>query len=460
MTVGRRQLVGWGALGLGAVALDGCGALLPWGKSPAMNADEVDRVLAELDGVVRNLEALEPDVTKFGMKGGGEHVAQGTAICTRLLTALCTLGTLRDVPRDFWKEPRVEARLAKAIPRIHASISTALGYLANIDDEEGARFDNRLKHDPDITTRILERVDEYAKQARVPFEQRTYLRTATTQLSWRMRYEGTKDVTTKLAAKYQRAVGTTLAAFAMPADDADDAGGGGADASEESDAGADADADLDAGASDARAEASAPAPLRARFTTTATPSQVQTAVCSLHPRATVEGKTRQIVIDWEEYRCPPTSTVRLPDDEPPIRIAVHTEPGQGGESVVTITLYPPDGADQERLMKGVTTLARELQGRLTPTTRVQAPRVASRLGDEGESCRTNRDCLSPLECSDATCRAEDDETSSAKLIHTTKQVAKWGAYLSIPPICAIGALVLLCCLFMVIVAGCMYAAGD
>ena len=460
MTVGRRQVVGWGALGLGAVALDGCGALLPWRKSPAMNADEVDRILAELDGVVGNLEALEPDVTKFGMKRGAEHVAQGTAICTRLLTALCTLGTLRDVPRDFWKEPRVEARLATAIPRIHASISTALGYLANIDDEEGARFDDRLKRDPDITTRILERVDEYARQARVPFEQRTYLRTATTQLSWRMRYEGTKDVTTKLAAKYQRAVGTTLAAFAIPADADDDAGGGDVDAGADADAGAEPDADLDAGASDAEAAAPAPAPLRARFTTSASPDRVRTAVCSLHPRATVDGQARQVLIDWEEYRCPTTSTVRLPDDAPPIRVAVHTEPGQGGETVVTITLYPPDHADQEQMMKGVTKLARELQRRVSPTTTVREPSVASRRGDEGESCRTKRDCMSPLECSDATCRAEDDEASSAKLMHTTKQLAKWGAYLSIPPICAIGALVLLCCLFMVIVAGCMYAAGD
>jgi uncharacterized membrane protein len=55
---------------------------------------------------------------------------------------------------------------------------------------------------------------------------------------------------------------------------------------------------------------------------------------------------------------------------------------------------------------------------------------------------------------------DPNERTSSKLMKTTGKVAKWGAILLIPPICAVGILVLLTCLFMVIVAGFEYAGGD
>lgn len=462
MTIGRRGVLGLGAIGVGAFALDGCGGALPWANAAATSPAEVDRLLAELDAVVAQLKALEPDVEKFGMKRGGAYVAEGQAVCTRLLTALCTLGTLRDVPRDFWKEPRLEERLKRTLPQIHATLTTALGYLANVDDEEGARIDERLHDDPSLPMRILENVDDNAKHAHVPIEQRAFLRTAITQLASRMRFEGTKEVMTGLARKYHRAVGSRMSMFGMPGNsDGGDASDD--DASDTSDAGAPT-SDAGAGDTDAGTEAKPPEspPLRVRFETNSSPNDVHVATCALQPTVTLDGAERRVQLDWEEFRCPPPPGAT--DEQPPIHGTVHTEPGENGGHVVTVVIYPPPGtSDRQGLSSGAVHVAQRLQralGAAAPPPRTRPPPAEARLGERGESCLTKADCESPLACSQSTCRAEDDETSSAKLMKTTKAIAKYGAYLSIPPICAIGALVLLTCLFMVIVAGVMYANGD
>lgn len=127
---------------------------------------------------------------------------------------------------------------------------------------------------------------------------------------------------------------------------------------------------------------------------------------------------------------------------------------------MTLVLYPPDGTTStDALSTSVVAIAQQIQNALR--TAPVAPRVERRLGSDGESCRTKTDCDGALLCTDSTCKAEGEgETSSAKLITTTGKVAKWGAILLIPPLCFVGAAVLLMSLFMVIVAGCMYAAGD
>jgi hypothetical protein len=209
-------------------------------------------------------------------------------------------------------------------------------------------------------------------------------------------------------------------------------------------------------------------------------------------------------MDWEEFRCPIKSPVSISDTQAPIHATVHAEPSDDAQTLVTVALFPPDGVTgaDDVFSASATAIARDLQQRLAetavaPTTPPVDPAVArylgqhcatsadcgplrcvseqcvdpygrvssstaaaaeARRGGAGESCRVNADCEMPLECGHGVCTTE--QTSSERLMKTTKQIARWGAYLSIPPICAIGVLVLLTCLFMVIVAGCLYAGGD
>jgi hypothetical protein len=457
MTIGRRQVVGWGALGLGAFAMDGCGAF-PWGKTPS-SAQDVEPMLLELDRLLAQLETLEPDTRKFGITPGLPHEHEGRDAAIRLLTSVCCLGTYRDVPESVWEQPSVARRLARTLPEIRDTLAKARGHIASLTDEQAQKVDARFQKDPDMPMRIMERVDEYANKLHVPIEQRAYLRTATAQLSGKFRYEGTKEVTSKLLAKFDRAYAARKASLGMEGE-TEDAGGGG------------------------EVKKTDPEPVRAQFKTRATPTDVHTATCDLKASVSIDGSDRPILLDWEEFRC--ASTVKITDDHPPIHGAVHTEV-TGDDKMVTVVLYPPAGTSSEILSQSVTQIAKELERRLslgsgtacnisadctpplrcvaqvcrnpngpTPPTSKQAQ---SRLGQSGDSCRTGADCEGTLSCQQNVCRTPDDRRS-ARLLATTGKIAKWGAILLIPPICAVGILVLLTCFFMVIVAGIMQATGD
>jgi hypothetical protein len=363
MTIGRRDVMSWGALGLGAAAVGGCGDGVRSRKSPIVGGaapptaspEDVERLLAELDRVLLEMKSIESEAGRAARARGVADGATRETTCTRLLTTLCVMGTYRDVPRSMWQEPRVEERLARTMPDIHATIGAARKHLVDITDNHGARIDRQLREDPDLTMRIMERIDEEGKRIHIPLEQRLHLRAATTQLSGRLRFEGTKDVTAGLVARFDRAVASRRSLLAKE---------GNPDAPPDP-----------APSSVASGSASAPAP------------------------------------------APPPP----PDGMPPA--------------------WPPALAQP--------------RPELAPS-----PRAPARpLGEAGESCRTSADCEESL-CGEGVCRTRERVPRSERLNKTTKKVAIVGLRTLIPPICAIGVLVLLTCLFMVIVAGAMSASGD
>jgi hypothetical protein len=458
MTLARRHVLGLGALGAGAVALDACGSGLPWAKSAGPSPGDVDRVLSDLDGLLARLGALEPDPTRFGIKRERSIPAAVDAV-KQILTTVCCLGSYRDVPESYWHEPRVEDHLSKTLPFIDRTIEKARAYIDGLSAEDVARIDRRLQRDPELTMRVMEKVDDYAKEIHAPLEQRTYLRTATAQLAGRFRYEGLKEVSSKLTGKYAKTLATRKNDFGMAPDE--NAGGG-------------------------EQPKTLPTPLRVQFHTRATPEDVRAATCALVPAITDQGETHPILLDWEEFRCP--TAIERGAAAHPIRGGVHVEPGEPGMSIVTLVVYPPPDATYD-LADVVTKLGRELKTRVED--RVQAavdeacttsdtchglrcirercvdpsappktppPIASAHLGQRGDACRNDADCSDPNTCVHGAC--DPNERTSSKLMKTTGKVAKWGAILLIPPICAVGILVLLTCLFMVIVAGFEYAGGD
>ena len=260
MTIGRRQVLG-GVLGLSAFA-EGCVGPRPWAGPEAASAEDVDRLLADLDCVVAGLESLEPDISRFGIKVSEARKAEnalGKTACLRLMTSVCFLGSYRDVPEAMWQQPRIEDRLKKTLPQLRDTLGAARNHIARITETDGARIDERLRDDPNLTMRIMERVDEYAKQLHVPLEQRMYLRTATAQLSGRFRFEGTKDYTAKLAAKYDRALGSRMSELGMQgAADADTGGG--------------------------EQKPQPPPPLRVQFRSRSAPTDIHRVTCELNPK--------------------------------------------------------------------------------------------------------------------------------------------------------------------------------
>jgi hypothetical protein len=469
MTIrGRRQLLGWGALGLGAVALDGCGNLFPWAGAPP-GMQDIERLLASLDTLKLRLKSLHAPPERFGIKSGTVRVAEGQATCMRLLTTICSMGTYRDIPESMWREPRVEAHLAEALPEVHSTILGARNHLADMTEDESVTIENALQKDPGLTMRIMDRVDDYATQIDVPVDQRMYLRTATLQLSARFRYEGSKEVTSKLVAQYDRTLAKRQAELAM---------------TDQPDAGAWGDAGTGMGSPDAgvEGESSGPIPSTAAFRTRASVGKLYVATCRLDLTVNLDGREHPVVLHWEDTPCRRESTMTL-NDQAPVRGIVRREPGGRGENIVIVELYPLAGANVDgRLSTSAAAIAEYLQAQLA-TGQTGDPCASKddcgplhcvdgrcvgllpgmtlspatrRLGSAGESCRTNADCEAGLPCAQGSCRPSRSATMSA----TTRKVAIVGAWTLIPPICAIGILILLQCLFMVIVTGAISEGGD
>lgn len=426
--IGRRQIFGLGALGLGAAAVgganSGCG-FLPFGKSPS--EPDIEDMLRELDHIVAELQTLEPEPKKFGIKPGTDFDA-GKATSIRLLRTLCFMGTYRHVPEAVWKEPRIEKRLEDTLPQIHATITAARNHLVEMSDEEYARIDKQLMKDPEIAMRILERVDDYASQINVPIEQRTYLRLSMADLAGRYRHEGMKEVTSKLAAKYDRTLKLRRNELGFPTDEPEP------------------DAN--------NVQTSQATGLKVRFRTRASEKDIRSAACAIEPKVMVEGVERRVVLDSEGAPCPPKT-----DTNPPIPGTVRIEPAEGGENIVTVIVYSDDQTLSGSVMDIAKHLREVLAARPVPTT-TTGPTEQKAPGGPGVFCTAKSDCDGELECIGNRCADPKLLPGSQRLMRFTGKVAKWGAILLIPPICAIGVLVLLQCLFMVIVAGVMYAGGN
>jgi len=217
MTFGRRGVLGLGAVGLGLAALEGCGVgphplpASPHGPVPV----PVDRLLADLDAVVGHLSALEAKET-FGRTSAESEPMRERRRTIALLITLCFLGTYRELPEETWRDPRVEAHLAASMPRIQSTLASARAHLAAMTDGELTAIDERLQKEPDLPMRIMERLDHYAQEIDVPLDQRTYLRMSTVQLAARYRYEGTREVTRKLLASYERILTAQLTEHGVP----------------------------------------------------------------------------------------------------------------------------------------------------------------------------------------------------------------------------------------------------
>ena len=404
----RRDVLGLGALGLGAATLDGC-AIFPWPQQPAPSERDLEKLLARLDATLEKMRTSDVSAARFGIgKIDATSDKEGHDAIGKIVAALHVIGTYRDIPESAHELEHVEKHFAEAMPEAFATITGSRDWIHRKSQDDFAKIDARFKRDPDMPMRIMERFDDLARTFEIPIEQRTYLRTATAQLAWRFRAQGTRAVIDDVVQKWDRATARQGALLGMPQ----------AQASDET-------------------LVPPPAPLRVEFRTRATPRSIQQATCSLRPTVFVAGKDRVVDMQWwpeNEATCSSGTSGSA------IRgtVEMSPDPDVGGQSVVVVRLEPPPDAPPEiieAMRPAVIDIARELRRRTSasaaPATVVQpAAKPAATM------------------------------TSSESIMQTAGKTAKWGAILLIPPICFVGVVVLLVALFMVIIAGFMSAAGD
>lgn len=211
----RRRMLGLGALGVGAAALEGCASFPSAVQGGPATADEVEQMLVDLDRVLTRVDAHDADPARFGIRARGSEVAAGRDQFRVLLRTLCFMGTYSEVPAAVWQSPRVRARLERALPRIQATLASAHDQIAGLDDEMIARIDDRLGREPELPMQIMEHVDAQAKAIDVPIGHRTYLRMSTMQLAQRYRQEGARAASRRIAGSYGRMVDRRLATLGV-----------------------------------------------------------------------------------------------------------------------------------------------------------------------------------------------------------------------------------------------------
>jgi hypothetical protein len=311
-----------------------------------------------------------------------------------------------------------------------------------------ARIDEALRKDPSLPMRVMEQIDELAQRHDVPLEQRTYLRTTMTEMSWRFRNQRTKSVVDELVGKYDRALARSPL-MGMPAGDERPA--------------ADAEAPLPPGAPEPLR-----APIVAKAATQAEVQDIAKAVCSSSPSVRLGGERHPVDLEWAGPGPEPQGGCVRSGVPDAVRGMVRVEASDKGPSwrTIVVVLQPRGNlkpGDVDDLRTEVTEVAEDLAGKAEGTrlrrSVAPAPSSGPRIGEDGHACLSDDECDSTY-CKQGVCADAKTRPDSAKLMKTTGKVAKVGVWLLIPPICAIGILVLLTCAFMAFTAGIMSAAGN
>jgi len=403
----RRDVLGLGALGLGAATLDGC-AIFPWPQRPPMSERDLEKILAELDARLEKIRGAKSTVhlVEIGKLDASAEDAGRDAVA-KIVAALHVIGTYRDIPESARTLEHVEKHFAENVPEAFETIGGARDWIKQTARDDFAKLDRRLKRDPNAPMKIMERVDELGKELEIPIEQRAYLRTATAQLTSRFRDQGTRAVVDDVVQKWDRAIARQSALLGAPQEETH--------------------------AQQPEPQAITQEPVRVRYFTTASEQETHRATCLLRPTITIDDRERPVDLQWRTARaheCGPAQ---------PNAIRGFVEMSQDPEnarSIVVVTLEPPENAPPE-VIEDLRAYTRDIASELRRRTAIVAPRAV-------------------------VAQADDDEpkASSARLMRTVRKTAKWGAILLIPPICFVGILILLVCLFMVIVAGFESASGD
>ena len=190
----RRDVLGLGALGLSAATLDGC-AFFPWPAHAAVSERDLEKILAQLDARLTKISGATSSMTMPGvgkMDASADH--DGRDAIAKIISALHVIGTYREIPEESRALEHVEKHFNENMPEAFRAITGSRDWIKKTSEENFAKLDKRFKRDPDMPMKIMERVDEIAKTFEIPVEQRTYLRTATAQLTWRFRAQGTRAV--------------------------------------------------------------------------------------------------------------------------------------------------------------------------------------------------------------------------------------------------------------------------
>jgi len=200
----RRDVLKVGA----AAALAGCAAETSRpAVPPPMTPSEVDGVLAELDATLGRMRAGAPNPeVLLGAATDSLQMQRGHELVVKTFASMHLAATFRELPTDVQARPDVQERMWRAMPEMDDAMLSLTEVMQKLTPAERKALQQRLKDDPELGMRVVEKLDEQAKSVGVNAKRRTQMRAAAAHATWRMTHQSVDSLLDECIDKTRRVV--------------------------------------------------------------------------------------------------------------------------------------------------------------------------------------------------------------------------------------------------------------
>lgn len=200
----RRDVLKVGA----AAALAGCAAETSRpAVPPPMTPSEVDGVLAELDATLGRMRAGAPNPeVLLGASTDSVQMQRGHELVVKTFASMHLAATFRELPTDVQARPDVQERMWRAMPEMDDAMLSLTEVMQKLTPAERKALQQRLKDDPELGMRVVEKLDEQAKSVGVNAKRRAQMRAAAAHATWRMTHQSVDSLLDECIDKTRRVV--------------------------------------------------------------------------------------------------------------------------------------------------------------------------------------------------------------------------------------------------------------
>ena len=226
-TVGRRDVLRFGTLGLAGLSTGGC-ALANANLSAMASDEDIDLYVREMTEQLNRIDGAEL-VTGFAKDFVGGSVASdkqpqladADQKVRRILRTLVLSQTFRELPPETQRAPKVQALMKTHMPAISDTVFEVTHDLESLTTTDRSALQKFLRERPDLPNAIGATLDRHAYAAGLSMKTRLKLRGAMLQTSHRLKNEDPSVLINEYTAKVRQASAPGRAeAFAIAGADA------------------------------------------------------------------------------------------------------------------------------------------------------------------------------------------------------------------------------------------------
>ncbi len=199
----RRDLL---KLGVAATVAGCAGAPKPAVTVPPLSAQEADAILADLDATLARLRSSPPatDVFLGANVPDSPRLRRGHELTTKALASMHVAATFRELPPEVQARPDVQERMWRAMPDMDDSMMSLTDFLEKLTPAERRALQARLRSEPDLGMKVVEKLDDHAKTAGLGAKRRSQMRAAAAHVSWRMQNQSVDALLDECVDKTRR----------------------------------------------------------------------------------------------------------------------------------------------------------------------------------------------------------------------------------------------------------------